>query len=474
MQSNIPLCVFNYLPSNQFDKIFPVNKNLLNSYKEYFKSLESKYIKYYNKDTRKKLTSIENILKETEPLFKDFKFNLKNEDIFFPTAYGQIINRILRYNKITIFKYEIKPTTNYFQLNSILKYLNYPRGFILTVSKEVSNLSKSLFKSILNCVNEKDNIIDFTINFGNNYLGYAKNAKKISFCYRDNISYDPKLLNDYKKIFEEVFRKDSSMLWLNYEDYNTLFNSEENNKTKYDKLEFYFSFPENKNEEFEQCLGNLSKRLKADYLRITLFKCFNFSIVVKLISSINPSELMLTPYHDLEKKDGDELISGVKDICDFTKFNIINISSFDEDLLTSFIKTQKKLTMLRICGNLSESLMEAILTCYIDEKNDLKQIKSISLNGKILMCESWKDIICQILKIPGLEEFHIDCFFEDREYMRDIVEAFYNCKTMKSFAVRNSVRGVKDEFVSVYKNYLYEQDLDRDEVSAKLKLYKLI
>ena len=58
--------------------------------------------------------------------------------------------------------------------------------------------------------------------------------------------------------------------------------------------------------------------------------------------------------------------------------------------------------------------------------------------------------------------------------MKDIAEAFYNNKTLKSFALRNSVQGTRDEFVDVLKELLYSKNIDRKEVFIKIRLYKLL
>ena len=103
-------------------------------------------------------------------------------------------------------------------------------------------------------------------------------------------------------------------------------------------------------------------------------------------------------------------------------------------------------------------------------KKDFK----ISLNGPIHMNEKWKNLICNFLKLKQIEAFHVDCFFNEREYMRDIAEAFIDNTTMKSFAVRNTCRPPKDYFPEVLKEALYNRKIPRKEVFIKIKLYKLL
>ena len=90
------------------------------------------------------------------------------------------------------------------------------------------------------------------------------------------------------------------------------------------------------------------------------------------------------------------------------------------------------------------------------------------------MNEKWKDLICKFLKLKQIEAFHLDCFFNDREYMRDIAEAFIDNTTLKSFAVRNTCRPPKDYFPEVLKEALYNRKIPRKEVFIKIKLYKLL
>ena len=101
--------------------------------------------------------------------------------------------------------------------------------------------------------------------------------------------------------------------------------------------------------------------------------------------------------------------------------------------------------------------MELILNKYyellLENNNNDYKIKKISLNGPIHMNEKWKDLICKFLKMKQIEAFHLDCFFNEREYMRDIAEAFIDNVTLKSFAVRNTCRPPKDLFLEVLKKH---------------------
>ena len=119
---------------------------------------------------------------------------------------------------------------------------------------------------------------------------------------------------------------------------------------------------------------------------------------------------------------------------------------------------------------MGEDEMELILNKYYDllenneNKNDsMYKIKKISLNGPIKMNEKWKDLIYKFLKLKQLDAFRLDCFFNDREYMRDIAEAFIDNTTLKSFAVRNTCRSPKDYFPEVLKEALSNRKITRKE-----------
>ena len=90
------------------------------------------------------------------------------------------------------------------------------------------------------------------------------------------------------------------------------------------------------------------------------------------------------------------------------------------------------------------------------------------------MNEKWKNLICDFMKLENIEAFHIDVFFNGKEYMRDIANAFYLNKSMTSFTVRNSVRNERDVFVDVLKEMLYEYNIPRKEVFTKIRMYKLL
>ena len=113
------------------------------------------------------------------------------------------------------------------------------------------------------------------------------------------------------------------------------------------------------------------------------------------------------------------------------------------------------------------------MKCYLNKEKKYA-IKKISLNGRIVMNEQWKTIICDFLKLKSIEAFHIDVFFNGKEYMRDIAEAFYENNTLTSFTVRNSVRHERDVFVDVLNELLYEKNIPRKEVFTKIRLYKLL
>ena len=80
-------------------------------------------------------------------------------------------------------------------------------------------------------------------------------------------------------------------------------------------------------------------------------------------------------------------------------FNIINFIGFDIEHLDEFIKKQKNMIDMRICGKMGEKEMEFILNKYYDllinDKNKEYKIKKISLSGPIQMNKKWNDLICK-------------------------------------------------------------------------------
>lgn len=210
----------------------------------------------------------------------------------------------------------------------------------------------------------------------------------------------------------------------------------------------------------------------------TLPNDFNYINIANLISNLHPNNIWLIPYKDIDEKFANEFLKIINNSCDLQIINIINFVGFDKENLSEFILKQKNLIDLRICGNMGENEMELILNKYYDllkdnDNNSSYKIKKISLNGPIHMNQKWNDLICKFLTLKQIEAFHLDCF-NDREYMREIAEAFIDNHTLKSFAVRNTCRPPKDYFPEVLKEALYNRKIPRKEVFIKIKLYKLL
>ena len=226
---------------------------------------------------------------------------------------------------------------------------------------------------------------------------------------------------------------------------------------------------------------NTAEKNKLLTLKLQLFTLpnnFDYIEIAKLISNIHPNNILLIPYKDIEEKFANEFLELINNSCDLNLLNIINFVGFDKEHLSNFILKQKNLIDLRICGKMGEPEMELILNKYyellLENNNNDYKIKKISLNGPIHMNEKWKDLICKFLKMKQIEAIHLDCFFNEREYMRDIAEAFIDNVTLKSFAVRNTCRPPKDFFPEVLKEALYNRNIPRKEVFTKIKLYKLL
>ena len=252
--------------------------------------------------------------------------------------------------------------------------------------------------------------------------------------------------------------------------------------TKKNQLDNCLSFLNNSLKNKNINSANKDKLLSLKLQLFTLPKDFNYINIATLISKLHPNNIWLIPYKDIDNKFANEFLKIINDSCDINIINIVNFVGFNKEMLSDFILKQKNLIDLRICGNMGEDEMELIINKYYDLlKNDEKEkennnykIKKISLNGPIHMNEKWKDLICKFLKLKQIEAFHLDCFFNDREYMRDIAEAFIDNTTLKSFAVRNTCRPPKDYFPEVLKEALYNRKIPRKEVFIKIKLYKLL
>lgn len=459
----------NYVPLVEQKKSFE-NENFDEEYKIYFEKMDKQYEQYYNFNTRKKLNNLNEIIASSKSLFDNFDENIKSkENLMLQMAYGTIINKALEGNKILIFRFTIDNSFSFPQLMSIIQSMNYSKELILTI-KDENVINESQFSFLMDEAKKKKNIVSITNYFNNNYFGIATVAKKFTLCVKSKnnqsfVKFLNILYSDYKEVIDNIF--------FNFEDFDESFNNLEC-VYKVKKSELSLSFENEKIKEYEECLLYLSNKIQTDNLKLLLFKIPEFKNVNDFLGKIHPSYLWLIPYQDVDQKYSDDLLNNIGQNLHMITLNTINISGFSKEKLRQFLNNQKDLIDLRITGNLSEEDMEEVLKCYIENENNNYAIKKISLNGPINMSEHWKDLICDFLKLKNIEAFHIDCFFNGREYMKDIAEAFYLNNTLKSFAVRNSVRGLRDEFVDVLKEVLYTKPIQRKEVFNKIRLYKLL
>ena len=446
------------------------NEGFDEKYKEYFSKMDKEYEQYYNFNTRKKLNNLNDIISSSKKLFENFdETKLSIENLMLQISYGTIINKALEGNKILIFRFTIDNSFSFPQLISIIQAMNYSKELILTI-KDDANINESQFSFLINEAKKKSNIVSITNYFNENYFGIATIPKKFNLCVKKK---NNEMFEKFLNIFYSDFKDNIENIFFNFEDFDKSLNLLDW-KIKSEKTELSLSFEKEKINEYEECLKFLSNKIETNNLKLLLFKIPEFKFVNEFLGKIHPSYLWLIPYQDVDSKYSDELLLNIGKNSHMINLNTINISGFSKNKLREFLNNQKDLIDLRITGNLSEDNMEEVLKCYIENEKNNYAIKKISLNGPINMNEHWKDLICEFLKLKNIEAFHIDCFFNGREYMKDIAEAFYLNNTLKSFAVRNSVRGLRDEFVDVLKEVLYTKPIQRKEVFNKIRLYKLL
>ena len=493
-----------YLPYDQISSFFSKNKTFMSSYKQNYIELEKEYSKYYNLDTRKKLNSIIPLLEASLTSFlSKFENNSKlskNEELnnlSYIMSYSKILNKILRLNKILLFKYKIdnESTFNFNQLISLVMFMDYPKEIILNINN-ISLISQAQFTTLVTEIIKKENIVSLTVYFDKNYFTISRNSKKMHIAIKEsNLKFNQTFLN-YKNIAFEIFHNNIKIenLGYNFEDFfedNKNLDIHKMDLSNINNIEISFCFSNEKIEKLDNCLSflndsfinsniNTAEKDKLLSLKMQLFtlpKEFNYIKIATLISNLHPNNIWLIPYKDIDEKFANEFLKIINDSCDINILNIINFVGFDKDHLSEFILKQKNMIDLRICGNMGENEMELILTKYyelLQNNENTYKIKKISLNGPIHMNQKWNDLICKFLTLKQIEAFHLDCFFNDREYMREIAEAFIDNNTLKSFAVRNTCRPPKDYFPEVLKEALYNRKIPRKEVFIKIKLYKLL
>ena len=490
-----------YLPYKQIVAIFKKNKCFMSLYKQNYLELEKEYSKYYNLNTRKKLDNIQPLLDSSLPIFLS-KINPKEKlstkdqlsNLCYLISYSKILNKILRLNKILLFKYKIENASNFNfnQLISLVMFMDYPKEIILNIN-DSSLITVNQFKTLINEIIKNENIVSLTVYFKKNYFLFGRNSKKMFVAIKESIDETfLKFRNIAFDKFNEVVKIEN--LGYNFETFTDDIKNFENNKIIFNNvnnIEISLCFTDDKNTKIENCLSFLNnsfkdKNINSDSkekllsLKLQLFtlpKEFDYINIAKLIANLHPNNIWLIPYKDIDDKYANEFLNIINESCEINILNIINFVGFDKKTLTDFIIKQKNLIDLRICGNMGENEMELILNKYyelLNEKDNNYKIKKISLNGPIHMNQKWNDLICKFLKLKQIEAFHLDCYFNDREFMRDIAEAFIDNTTLKSFAVRNTCRPPKDYFPEVLKEALYNRKIPRKEVFIKIKLYKLL
>ena len=159
----------NYLYFLSFDEIISIfrnNKHHMPIYKQNYIELEKSYSKYYNLNTRKKLNSIIPLLQESLPTFLskikyDNKISKEEQlnNLYYILSYSKILNKILRLNKILLFKYTIQEESlfNFYQLISLIMFMDYSKEIILYINNS-SLISSTQFKTMVNEIIKKENI----------------------------------------------------------------------------------------------------------------------------------------------------------------------------------------------------------------------------------------------------------------------------------------------------------------------------
>lgn len=179
---------FFYISYDKIIALFKQNKSFMSSYKNNYIELEKEYSKYYNLDTRKKLNTI---IPQLEASLSTFLLKIKHNskasvndelnNLTYVMSYSKILNKIIRLNKILLFKYTIdnESTYNFNQLISLIMFMDYPKEVILNINN-ISLISASEFKILVTEIIKKENIVSLTVYFNKNYFTFARNSKKCS------------------------------------------------------------------------------------------------------------------------------------------------------------------------------------------------------------------------------------------------------------------------------------------------------
>ena len=489
------LLPFLYLPNDKITSVFKNNKEFVLSFKENYLKLHEKYVKFYNKNSRQKLNDINSLIIGSREEFVERENDSYKEIIdklTYRLSYGQVMNELLESNRIIVFRFKIENTLSssfsFKQLMALVMALRFPREIVLFV-EDRSLISENEFGAIVEEILKKENIASMTTYFGKNYFFANRKTKKFgtfvkesnkdnsSFIRFRNIAYDK-----YNKTLELEY------ITLNIEDYDYSLKSNEkveDFKPRKKTLELSFSLDDE--EKIEKFLADFSCSVrmfvnKGDNLtlKILIFKLplsFSYLKIADLITELTPSKLILVPYKDVDPKFADDFLEKINEKCDFSLFNTVNLVGFSSEKLRKFVEKQRNLEELRICGNMGEGEMKTVLERYcelLSSPSPTYSLRSLSLNGPIRMSRSWSDTIIRFLSLPQIRSFHVDCFFNGVEFMKEIAEAFIKNQNCESFAVRNTTRGPKDEFVSVLKEILYEKGVPKKDAFVKIRKYKLI
>ena len=498
------LNLMHFLSFEEIMSIFKNSKHHMSIYKQNYIELEKSLSKYYNLNTRKKLNNILPLLQESLPSFvakikPDNKLTIDEQlnNLYYILAYSKILNKILRLNKILLFKYTIQDESlfNFYQLISLIMFMDYSKEVILYINNS-SLISSTQFKTLINEIMKKPNIVSFSIYFNKNYFTFSRNSKKMFMSFKESNSSD-KIFFSFRNIAFSIFNSTIGVnnLCYNFEDFSEITRElidEKLNFSNVTNIEISFSFTNERKKQLENCLSFLSNTLsyakinsadKSQFLslKLQLFALpdgFDYINLAKLISGLHPNNIWLIPYKDIDNKFANEFLTLINESCEINMINIINFVGFDKEHLDKFITKQKNMIDMRICGKMGEEEMEFILNKYYDflhdKENPEYKIKKISLSGPINMNKKWNDLICKFLTLKQFEAFHLDCFFNEKEFMREIAEAFIDNHSLKSFCVRNTCRPPKDLFPEVLKEALYNRKIPRKEVFNKIKLYKLL
>ena len=188
------LNLLNFLSFEEIMSIFRNSKHHMTIFKQNYIELEKSLSKYYNLNTRKKLNNILPLLQESLPSFvakikHDNKLTIDEQlnNLYYIITYSKILNKILRLNKILLFKYTIQDESlfNFYQLISIIMFMDYSKEVILYINNS-SIISSAQFKTLINEIIKKPNIVSFSIYFNKNYFTFSRNSKKMFMSFKES------------------------------------------------------------------------------------------------------------------------------------------------------------------------------------------------------------------------------------------------------------------------------------------------